>query len=121
LAHVGNRHDVIRAAYRAFNERDLDAALELLHPDVDWPNAWEGDRVVGRAAVRAYWLRQWEVLDPEVHPRRVRELPDGRAEVLVHQVVRDREGDLLGETLVLHTYTFAGDLVSRMDVGDPAS
>jgi hypothetical protein len=113
--------DRLTALYDAFNARDIDAVTAAFAPDVDWPNAWEGDRVVGRAAVRAYWLRQWEVLDPEVHPRRVRELPDGRAEVLVHQVVRDRDGDLLGEALVLHTYTFAGGLVARMDVGDPAA
>ncbi|MBA3262949.1 MAG: nuclear transport factor 2 family protein [Thermoleophilaceae bacterium] len=44
---------LIRAAYRAFNARDLDAAVALMHPDVDWPNAWEGGRVVGRSDVRA--------------------------------------------------------------------
>lgn len=27
--------EVLRAAYRAFNERDVDAAIELMHPDVD--------------------------------------------------------------------------------------
>lgn len=42
--------DVLRAAYAAFNARDLAAALELMHPEVDWPNAWEGGRVVGREA-----------------------------------------------------------------------
>jgi hypothetical protein len=26
-----------------------------MHPEVDWPNAWEGGRVVGHAAVRDYW------------------------------------------------------------------
>jgi hypothetical protein len=52
-------------------------------------------------------------------PRRVRELPDGRVEVLVEQVVRDREGDLLSRAVVLHTYSFRGDLITRMDVGDP--
>jgi ketosteroid isomerase-like protein len=25
---------ILRSAYRAFNARDLDAALELMHPDV---------------------------------------------------------------------------------------
>jgi hypothetical protein len=45
---------VLRSAYRAFNARDVEAALELMHRDVDWPNAWEGGRLVGRAAVRDY-------------------------------------------------------------------
>jgi len=41
--------------------------------------------------------------------------------VLVEQEVRDRGADLLGQAFVLHTYTFSGPLISRMDVGDPAA
>jgi hypothetical protein len=111
--------DRLTALYAAFNARDIDAVLTHFAPDVDWPDAWHGGRVVGTDAVRAYWLAQWEVIDPQVHPRRERELPDGRVEVLVEQVVRDRDGDLLGGASVLHTYTFTGPLISRMDVGDP--
>jgi len=42
--------DTLRAAYEAFNARDLESALALMHPEVDWPNAWEGGRVTGRDA-----------------------------------------------------------------------
>jgi hypothetical protein len=111
--------DRFAALYDAFNARDIDGVLAQFAPDVDWPDAWHGGRVVGHDAVRAYWLAQWEVIDPLVTPRRVRELPDGRIEVLVDQVVRDPDGDLLGGASVLHTYTFTGSLISRMDVGDP--
>jgi hypothetical protein len=111
--------DRFAALYDAFNARDIDGVLAQFAPDVDWPDAWHGGRVVGHDAVRAYWLAQWEVIDPLVTPRRVRELPDGRIEVLVDQVVRDPDGDLLGGASVLHTYTFTGTLISRMDVGDP--
>src|ERR671919_1883914 len=45
---------VLRSAYRAFNARDIEAAIESMDPEVDWPNAWEGGRVVGRA-VRDCW------------------------------------------------------------------
>jgi hypothetical protein len=45
----------LRSAYRAFNARDVEAAVELMHPEVDCPNACEGGRVVGRGAVRDYW------------------------------------------------------------------
>jgi hypothetical protein len=71
-------------------------------------------------AVRNYWLRLWDVLDPDVRPRLVREVLDGRIEVLVDQVIRDRDGDLLSEAVVLHTYTLRSGLIARMDVGDPA-
>ena len=60
---------LLRAAYEAFNIRDLDAAVALMHPDVDWPNAWEGGRVRGREAVRDYWRRQFEVISSSVEPR----------------------------------------------------
>ena len=50
--------DLLRAAYRAFNTRDVEAAVVLMQEDVDWPNAWEGGRVHGRDAVRDYWRRQ---------------------------------------------------------------
>jgi hypothetical protein len=111
--------DRIAALYEAFNARDVDAVVAQFAPDVDWPDAMRGTRVVGADAVRAYWLGQWEVVDLAVDPRRVRELTDGRLEVLVQQVVRDRDGDLLSSAVVLHTYTFRGDLITRMDVGDP--
>jgi hypothetical protein len=28
---------VLRSAYRAFNARDLESAIGLMHPEVDWP------------------------------------------------------------------------------------
>jgi len=40
--------------YRAFNAREIDWLLAQMAEDVDWPNAWEGGRAVGRAAVREY-------------------------------------------------------------------
>jgi ketosteroid isomerase-like protein len=33
---------LLRAAYEAFNARDIEGALELMDPDVDWPNGMEG-------------------------------------------------------------------------------
>lgn len=48
---MASAEDTLRAAYRAFNARDISAAVELMHPEVDWPNAWEGGRVVGHEAV----------------------------------------------------------------------
>jgi hypothetical protein len=39
-----------------------------MHPDVDWPNAFEGGRVHGREAVRAYWTRQFQQIDARVEP-----------------------------------------------------
>jgi ketosteroid isomerase-like protein len=109
--------DTLRSAYRAFNARDIEAALELMHPDVDWPNAWEGERVVGHAAVRDYWTRQFSAISSRVEPDRFTEEPDGAITVDVHQVVHDAQtGQLLSDSRVRHRYRIADGLVARMDV-----
>jgi hypothetical protein len=69
--------EVLRSAYRAFNARDIGAAIELMDPAVDWPNAWEGGRVVGRAAVRDYWNRQFASMPSKLEPEGFTEEADG--------------------------------------------
>jgi ketosteroid isomerase-like protein len=108
---------VLRAAYRAFNARDIAAALRLMHPEVDWPNAWEGGRVVGHAAVRDYWERQFAAISSNVEPERFTEEPDGSVTVDVHQIVHDvRTHQLLSDFHVRHRYRLEDGLVLRMDV-----
>jgi ketosteroid isomerase-like protein len=113
-----NREETLRETYRAFNSRDIDAVLELMHPEVDWPNAWEGGRVVGRDAVRDYWTRQFREISSSVVPESFTEEPDGAVTVHVHQVVHDaKSGDLLADSRVRHRYCFDEEgLVTRMDV-----
>ena len=42
--------ELLRHMYAAFNRREIDTVLAAMHPDVDWPNGWEGGRVHGHAA-----------------------------------------------------------------------
>src|SRR5262245_7610380 len=111
-----NRIERLRAMYVGFNARDIDAVLAQMTDDVDWPNAWEGGRVVGRAAVRDYWTRQWAEIDPTVEPVGHTERPDGAIALQVRQTVRSKDGALVAESTVTHVYAFRGDLVARMDV-----
>lgn len=111
-------HAVIRAAYDAFNRRDIDAALAGMTPDVAWANGWEGGYVHGRDEVRAYWTRQWAQLDPRVTPLSVRTAADGRTMVAVEQRIFDRNGELLRASTVMHAYTFRDGLVARMEIVD---
>lgn len=104
------------ALYAAFNARKIDEVFATLSPDVDWPNGMEGGRVHGYAEVRAYWTRQWEVVDPHVEPVRVVETEPGRVAVDVHQVVRDRGGALLIDQMVRHVYTLVDGKVVHMDI-----
>jgi hypothetical protein len=88
----------LRTVYRAFNTRDIETALKLMHPDVDWPNAWEGgplsdgggpDRTDGCAGVaaRAVGARGSPVDDRMRHSSR-QELTD---------VCGERRGLVLGD------------------------
>ena len=108
--------ELLRRAYGAFNARDIEGALALMHPDVDWPNGMEGGRVLGRAAVREYWTRQFEVIDSRVEPEGFTTDAEGRVVVDVHQVVRDTAGELLSDGRVEHVYTIRDGLVERMEI-----
>jgi hypothetical protein len=107
---------LLRQAYAAFNARDIDGALALMHPDVDWPNGMEGGRELGHEAVRAYWTRQFGLIDSHVEPLGFDRDDEGRIVVDVHQVVRNLEGSVLSDGRVRHVYTLRDGLVSRMDI-----
>lgn len=110
------RADRLRALYQAFNARDLDAVTSAMTEDVEWPNGWEGGRLVGRDDVRHYWERQWAAVRPTAVVTSVQERPDGSVAVRVRQVFRDAHGTVLDRSEVVHVHEFAGNLVRRMHV-----
>ena len=111
-----DRTAILEALYRAFNERDIDAALDHLAPGVDWPNAQTGGRLHGRDQVRAYWQREWQEIDPTVEPMRINFARDGKAHVLVDQLVRALDGEILQNLKVEHVFEFDGAFISRMTI-----
>ena len=102
--------------YEAFNRRDIDGVLGAMAVDVDWPRAFQGDRVVGHEQVRDYWTRQWSEISPTVTPVSFRHRSAETIAVKVHQVVRDLEETIVDDGHVFHVYAFDGQLVKRMDV-----
>jgi len=108
--------DLLRRSYEAFNSRDVDAALATMDPDVDWPDMLAARRIVGREAVREYWLGQFAVADPHVEPISFTSRDDGGVAVDVHQVVRAQDGTVLSDAMVEHVYAFRDGLVTAMDV-----
>jgi ketosteroid isomerase-like protein len=108
--------EILTAVYAAFNRRDIDGVFAYMHPDVDWPNAMEGGRVHGLDEVRAYWTRQWNLLNPRVDPVGIRDQEDRTTLVDVHQVVRDLAGKLLVDHMVKHIYSIQNGLIARMDI-----
>jgi ketosteroid isomerase-like protein len=108
--------DVLKRANDAFNRRDLDGALATMTPDVVWPNGMEGGTVHGHDGVRAYWTRQWGILDPHVEPVTFSDESDGRIVIDVDQVVRDLSGKVLVDRMVQHVYTLRDGLISSMEI-----
>jgi ketosteroid isomerase-like protein len=108
--------ELLQKIYAAFNRRDIEAVLANMHPDVDWPNGMEGGRVLGTEAVRQYWTRQFEVLDPKVTPQGFSSEKDGRIVVAVHQVVHDKSGKLLVDQMIQHVYEIRDGRIRSMEI-----
>ena len=108
--------ELLRAAYAAFNARDIDAALALMSPDVAWPKAFKGGFVRGPEEIRAYWTEQWSEIDPRVEPLAFHPEDAGRVVVEVHQIVRSLDGAVLADERVGHRFTLTHGLIQAMEV-----
>jgi hypothetical protein len=111
----------LRAAYAAFNARDINAALAVMTTDVSWPRAFKGGFVHGPEEIRAYWTEQWSEIDGRVEPVGFHADETGCILVDVHQVVRDLAGTVLADQYVGHRFTFAHGLIQAMEVCLPLS
>ena len=112
---ISKERDLLVLVYESFNRRDIDSILNLMHPEVEWPNGMEGGWVHGHEGVRAYWTRQWGMVDPRVEPVDFEASNDGRVLTKVHQVVRDLTGRVLLDRMVHHAYLISEGLIRRMD------
>jgi ketosteroid isomerase-like protein len=108
--------ELIKDVYAAFNARNIDAIIEVMHPEVKWAKAWEGDYANGHDEVRAYWLRQWKEIDPNVTPVGFSERENGTLEVEVQQLVKDLEGNVIFDGIVKHVYVINDGLLQQMDI-----
>lgn len=108
--------DIIKKAYAAFNERDIDKALSTMKYQVQWSKAWEGGYISGHNEIKEYWTRQWKEINPKVYPTGFNERLNGSLEVVVHQIVKDLQDNLMFDGTVKHIYTFENDLIKTMDI-----
>ena len=113
---ISKERELLSFVYAAFNRRDIEPILAGMDPEVEWPNGMEGGWVHGREGVRAYWTRQWKMIDPHVEPVSIEATADGRAIVNVHQVVKDLDGTVLMDRMVQHVYSIADGLIERMEI-----
>jgi hypothetical protein len=108
--------EVLRRAYAAFNDRDVEAAVALMSHDVAWPDATGGGFVHGRDGVRRHWREQFDASDPHIEPTGFVDLPDGRVGVTVRQVVRSLDGNPIADERLLHAYSFRDERIHRMEI-----
>ncbi len=108
--------ELLRAAYAAFNARDIDAALATMAPEVAWPKAFKGGFARGHQEVRAYWTEQWSEINPRVEPTSFHPEAGGRILVHVHQLVRDMAGAIVADGHVGHRFTIESGLIRSMEV-----
>ncbi len=108
--------DLIKKAYSAFNERNIDKALSTMQPKVQWSKAWEGGYISGHDEIKQYWTRQWNEINPNVEPIGFNERQNGSLEVEVHQKVKDLQGNSMFDGTVKHIYTFEDGLIKTMDI-----
>lgn len=113
---MNEKEKLLINAYRYFNERNIDALLELMDPQVNWPNGWEGGYVKGHDEVREYWTRQWKEINPQVKPLKITETTDGRTKVEVEQLVKDLQGNILFDSTITHLYTISNGLIKAMEI-----
>jgi ketosteroid isomerase-like protein len=112
--------ELLQRMYAAFNRRDIETVLSAMQDNVDWPNGMEGGRVLGKAAVRDYWRRQFEVLDPNVEPKNFTKEAHGRIAIDVHQVVHDKSGKLVVDQMIQHEYKIRDGLIQSMEIREVA-
>jgi len=105
---------ILRQLYNDFNDRNIDAVLAHLHRDVIWPNGWEGGSVCGHDQVRAYWIRQWQEIDPVVRPVSFQERLSENIAVGVHQLIKDLDGQVLSDSQIIHVYSFGEGKIKTM-------
>jgi hypothetical protein len=110
----------LRDLYEAFNKRDVEAVIAQMQPDVEWANGMDGGYVHGHDEVRAYWRRQFQVIEPQLEVLRFNKDDEGRYVISVHQVVRDLNGQVLLETTVGQRFAMRDGLIQRFDVVEEA-
>lgn len=106
--------DQIRALYAAINAGELDAALEMMSPDVSWsrpPDVPVTCTLHGRDEVTRMWSAFGDPLTGfEIEPTRLRELGEG---VLAHVTFRGTDKGAEGEN---SSFEFSG--VQSFRLGD---
>ncbi|RYX85265.1 nuclear transport factor 2 family protein [bacterium] len=106
----------VKALYEAFNRRDIETVIAQMQPDVEWANGTNGGHVHGHDAVRSYWRRQFQVIEPHMEVLHFDKDDEGRFIITVRQVVRDMGGQVLLEKTLGQRFAMKDGLIHRFDI-----
>jgi uncharacterized protein len=119
---VTDRLDLVRRGYEAFNRGDVEAALEFLHPEIEWHTyivpGPGGGLYRGHDGVRELWADAKRIFGD------FRNVPEEVIEVGEHVIahvsvegVGARSGAAV-QARIAHLYSFRDDLVARVQSFD---
>jgi ketosteroid isomerase-like protein len=112
---VGFR-ELLQRLYAAFNDQDVDRALEVIHPDAVWANGMEGGLLNGHQDIREYWLRQWSYITWHVRPMRFEMTDPENIVVEAHQILRDLSGNIVSIRDLQHIFHIEDGLIKTMGI-----
>jgi ketosteroid isomerase-like protein len=110
------RDKPVRGFAEAITRGDLDAALEVCHPEVQFLSvlAVDGKAYLGHDGIRQYFedvTSAWDEWTVEVH--RTADVPDGRVVIEMTMHARGRESGLPIAVFAAHVWTLEDDKLRR--------
>ena len=115
---MNSEQQFLQNLYEAFNKREIETIISLMHSNVKWANGMEGGFVYGQNQVREYWRKQFEVIQPYLELLKFEIDENNRTIVTVRQIVRDLEGNLLFDKTVQQIFTIENGLITIFEIRD---
>jgi ketosteroid isomerase-like protein len=108
--------EIVREAYTAFNNRDIEQAVTLMDPEVEWPDVVQGGFVRGREGVRRHWREVFAQAEPHIELADLERRPDRSIAAKVRQVVTGPDGQQISDEHLVHVFRIDDELITRMTV-----
>jgi limonene-1,2-epoxide hydrolase len=115
---MSSNQQLLQSLYAAFNHRELETIISVMHPEVKWANGVDGGFVYGRDAVREYWANQYKVIQVQLETLKFETDEKNRNVVTVHQIVKDLQGNLLADMTVKQIFTIENDAIVLYEIGE---
>jgi ketosteroid isomerase-like protein len=111
--------DVVRNSYEAFNRGDIEAALDAMHPEIEWQTyivpGPGGGTYHGREGVRQLWADARGVFgDFRNEPERFFDVPPDRVVAFVRVCGVGRESGAPVEARIAHVITLRDGMAFRV-------